>query len=143
MGTVFIFATFTRKGLILNQLRVGRAPELFAFAEQNYSAENTLVPAAELRERPLRSFHRRKSLDNPWADVAGENGTPTDGATTETDTEPAGGQFKMTDASINNAAGASADCKGGENVDNAGCNTAASNAGKGGGDGKTYIPARK
>ena len=81
---------------------------------------------------------QRKSLDNPWADVAGENGTPTDGVT-----EPAGDQFKMTDASVNNAAGASADCEGGEHVDNPGCNTAASNAGKGGGDGKTYIPARK
>ena len=49
----------------------------------------------------------------------------------------------MTDASVNNAAGASANCKGGENVDNPGCNTAASNAGNGGGDGKTYIATRK
>ena len=38
----------------------------------------------------------------------------------------------MTDASVNNAAAASANCKGGENVDNPGCNTAASNAGNGG-----------
>ena len=81
---------------------------------------------------------QRKSLDNPWADVAGENGTPDEGVT-----EPAGGQFKMTDASVNNAAGASADCEGGEHVDNPGCNTAASNAGKGGVTAATYIDGRK
>ena len=81
---------------------------------------------------------QRKSLDNPWADVAGENGTPSEGVT-----EPAGDQFKMTDASVNNAAGASADCEGGEHVDNPGCNTAASNAGKGGVTTETYIDGRK
>ena len=53
---------------------------------------------------------QRKSLDNPYADVAGENGTPSVGVT-----EPAGGQFKMTDASVNTAAAASAEpCPGGE-----------------------------
>ena len=79
--------------------------------------------------------------DNAYAGKVTEDGPPV----TTPAQEPAGTPIINTEGGVETM---STDCgdasnSGGEHVDNPGCNTAASNAGKGGGDGKTYIPARK